>query len=142
MFQESPLTLRVNYPGFVCFASSFNRAHHLIFPQTVICFLASIAMTYYGMIMNMVMVSKVKNISTTQTKSRIKKYTNPLCLWIPSNFKYRQQFREQQQKKIHKIIKSFIYDWNHSTKKQKQMSLKKELSCCLECPQNIQYLSS
>lgn len=98
MFQESSLTLRVNYPGFVYFASSFNRAHHLIFPQTVICFLASTAMTYYtydipmtiGMIMNMVMVSKVKNTSTTQTKSRIKKYTNPLCLWIPSNFKYRQ----------------------------------------------------
>lgn len=45
-------------------------------------------------------------------------------------------------KKFHKIIKSFIYDWNHSTKKQKQMSLKKELSCCLECPQNIRYLSS
>lgn len=87
-----PQNWRLNYPGSVCLApSSKGASSYVIFPQTVICFLVSLAMTHYGMKRNMGMVSKVKNSLTTQTKSRIKKYTiNPLCLWIPSNFKYRQ----------------------------------------------------
>lgn len=41
-----------------------------------------------------------------------------------------------------KLLKALFTIGIIQQKKQKQMSLKKELCCCLECPQNIRCLSS